>query len=309
MTGHQKTKRTKPKELAFVALAVLLVFSATFSAFLLLNMPPVFSVSTGDLTEAEAAADRNATAWCGDQDISGSNGMEVCKRHYVEGYLGDPCTQAAGTTIDMCGAGANERKKDFLSSPRQLCSAYVNSGLGKNGAPSWLKNLKNNQKGAAISACALGFEHGISGRTGQAPCSQRFSGNFRFDACVEGTRIANLHVFTIREVEAHALGKGVNAANDRGGNEDENLADCDAKLSSVLSWILCPVIDMAAGTSDFVYEQIIQPLLNDSPVSTKAEGKGSGPYQAWQGFRFLANIILVGSMIVLVYGVARGGGT
>lgn len=307
MIGHQKIKHTKLKQVSLGALAFVIALSSTLVLLSSANKNPVLAVTSDDVTSAEAAAERNAEAWCDSQDISGSNGMEVCKKHYMEGYLGDACSQAAGTQIDMCGAGASERKKDFLASPRQLCSSYVNTGQGKKGAPKWLKDLKGNQKSAAINACATGFEYGISGQSGQAPCTQRYSGSFRYDACVEGTRIANLHIFTIAEVEAHALGKRVNAANNP-DEEDENLADCDAKLSSVLSWILCPIIDMASGTSDFVYQEIIKPLLDDSPVSTKAEGKGSGPYQAWQGFRFLANVILVGAMLVLVYGMARGGG-
>lgn len=91
------------------------------------------------------------------------------------------------------------------------------------------------------------------------------------------------------------------------GQDDEQLADCDAKLSSVLSWILCPIIDMASNTTDFIYGKVIKPMLDDSPVSAEANGPSSGPYKAWQGFRILGNIILIGAMLALVYGTTRGG--
>ncbi|HET7672952.1 MAG TPA: hypothetical protein VFK11_00375 [Candidatus Saccharimonadales bacterium] len=88
-------------------------------------------------------------------------------------------------------------------------------------------------------------------------------------------------------------------AGDAGGN----ITDCDTELTSPLSWILCPLIDIGSNVSDFVFNDLAKPLLSDIPISTKRD---NGTYRAWQGFRFLANIMLIGSMLAIVYAQARG---
>ncbi len=84
---------------------------------------------------------------------------------------------------------------------------------------------------------------------------------------------------------------------------DEDLSDCDTKLLNPLSWILCPVIDIGANGSDYIFQNIIEPLLSDIPLSTNPDDSF---FKAWQGFRFLANIILVAGMLGIVYSMARG---
>lgn len=84
---------------------------------------------------------------------------------------------------------------------------------------------------------------------------------------------------------------------------DEALSDCDTKLLNPLSWILCPVIDIGANGSDYIFQNIIEPLLSDIPLSTDPNDDF---FKAWQGFRFIANIILVGGMLGIVYSMARG---
>lgn len=101
--------------------------------------------------------------------------------------------------------------------------------------------------------------------------------------------------------------KGVLAAAEAGGNgdgdRDKTQADCDVKLSSPLSWILCPVIDLGAGLTDFVFKEIVGPLLKDVPISTESNDPG---FKAWQQFRLLGNILLVGSLLAIVYSQAKG---
>lgn len=87
------------------------------------------------------------------------------------------------------------------------------------------------------------------------------------------------------------------------GDAGENITDCDTELTSPLSWILCPLIDIGSNVSDFVFNDLAKPLLSDIPISTKRD---NGTYRAWQGFRFLANIMLIGSMLAIVYAQARG---
>lgn len=99
------------------------------------------------------------------------------------------------------------------------------------------------------------------------------------------------------EEKAQALADkncGVNDASD----------ECQSGFGFNLLWIVCGIIEFAQNISEFFYGEMIQPLLDDVPVSTN---KKDGTYQVWQGFRLVANIILVGAMLILVYGLARGG--
>ncbi len=88
-----------------------------------------------------------------------------------------------------------------------------------------------------------------------------------------------------------------------GGNPDAPQADCDTKASSPLSWIICPVVDLGANLSDFVFKDIVAPLLKDVPVSTDS---GTPSFKTWQQFRLIGNIILVGSLLAIVYSQTKG---
>lgn len=94
------------------------------------------------------------------------------------------------------------------------------------------------------------------------------------------------------------------AAGEGEGTGAKSQADCDTKLTSPLSWIICPIIDLGANTSDFVFKEIVTPLLKDVPISADENDPG---YQAWQQFRMIGNIILVGTLLAVVYAQARGG--
>ncbi|MGI9027275.1 MAG: hypothetical protein ACR2FM_00290 [Candidatus Saccharimonadales bacterium] len=80
--------------------------------------------------------------------------------------------------------------------------------------------------------------------------------------------------------------------------------DCDSSEGVPLSWIVCPLVDMGAKFSDFAFTKIIQPLLADVPVSTNPKDPS---YKAWTSFRILANVMLVGTLLVVVYSQAKGG--
>ena len=87
-------------------------------------------------------------------------------------------------------------------------------------------------------------------------------------------------------------------------NEEEQEADCDA-TGVILSWIICPIIDLGVNFTDLVFETFIEPMLANVPVSTE---KNDGAYIAWSQFRLIANILLVGALMAIVYSQARGGG-
>ncbi len=97
--------------------------------------------------------------------------------------------------------------------------------------------------------------------------------------------------------------KGTNP--DVGGVANNETADLDCEGSFGFGWILCPVYELGANTTSTAFNDIIKPMLEDVPVNTK---QNSGFYKAWNNFRVLANVVLVGAMLVLVYGMSRGDG-
>lgn len=92
------------------------------------------------------------------------------------------------------------------------------------------------------------------------------------------------------------------SADGSGGDVDPQ-ADCDAKASSPLSWIICPIVDLGANLSDFIFRDIVSPLLKDVPVSTD---RNDPSYKVWEQFRIIANILLIGTLLAIVYSQARG---
>ena len=86
--------------------------------------------------------------------------------------------------------------------------------------------------------------------------------------------------------------------------EDEEGEDlCDLDWGTPLSWIICPLVEIGSSFTDTVMNNFVFPFLSSTPVSTDRE---SGVYKAWQQFRILGNIVLVGSMIAVVYVQTRG---
>ena len=94
-----------------------------------------------------------------------------------------------------------------------------------------------------------------------------------------------------------------NNANPSDADGDGN-PDCNPEGILDLAWIICPVVSISAGVVEKIFHDLIAPLLEDVPVSAN---KNDGSYQAWQSFRFIANVLLVGSMLAIVYSQARGG--
>lgn len=80
--------------------------------------------------------------------------------------------------------------------------------------------------------------------------------------------------------------------------------DCDSKWNSYLSWIACPLIDIGVSATDTIFQKFLVPMLETVPVSTKTN---HGSYLAWQQFRIIANILLVGTLLMVVYSQAKGG--
>jgi len=84
-------------------------------------------------------------------------------------------------------------------------------------------------------------------------------------------------------------------------------ADCDASGIS-LSWIICPINDGLATTSNFIYEKLVVPQLETNVLKLSKTGeKTDGIIDAWASFRNIANVLLVLFILVAIFGQALGG--
>lgn len=137
-----------------------------------------------------------------------------------------------------------------------------------------------------VGACKLGYENSLEGKTIE-------------EACKNQTGAAE----TACELGAAAGVQGKNNGEKPASQQAATQPDCDVEFSSPLSWIICPVIDLGANLSDFVFRSIVSPLLKDIPISTDPNDPA---FKAWQQFRILGNILLVGTLLAVVYAQARG---
>lgn len=84
----------------------------------------------------------------------------------------------------------------------------------------------------------------------------------------------------------------------------DNAPTCESS-GATLNWILCPVFNGVANLSDWLFANLVEPLLQASPVSTDPN---EGTYKIWSSFRVFGNIILIIAMLVIVFGQSIGGG-
>ena len=90
------------------------------------------------------------------------------------------------------------------------------------------------------------------------------------------------------------------AAGDAAGDEDAN---CSGEGLSI-GWVICPIVEAASNFGKYTVENIIQPLMEESPL---AKDPADPTYKSWQAFRLIGNILLIASMLAIVYSQAKGG--
>jgi hypothetical protein len=282
------------------------------------------AISKGDTTSAEDAADRNADVYCDSLSLNSDNGQAICKKHFVEGYLGDKSTQAGGAQVDMYGAGVAERNKDYKQIPDGVCSAYIDAAKGSDKAEKSLSNLKDSEKSEAVKACNSGFRYGLQAGESCSALRLNTKSAVSRDACAAGQNLADLHIFTPDEASGHAKGLSEkeigSTGNDEGGGQAEDIENaCDVNPNP-LTWIVCPIIDGINETVKTI-DDIITGLLdvgnNDGKVSpnkifcdksTAVEDEENclAYHAAWQSFRNIALGLLVIAVLVALIAQALG---
>lgn len=78
---------------------------------------------------------------------------------------------------------------------------------------------------------------------------------------------------------------------------------CETTGGNPMSWALCPMINGAAAGADWVLDNFLVPFLEGIPIRTSGD---SGVFKVWSNFRILANVMLVG--ILMVVALAQGFG-
>lgn len=111
-------------------------------------------------------------------------------------------------------------------------------------------------------------------------------------------KLSNAERAKFPRITAALAGNGAGAGGGGSGGDD-----CDVKATSPLSWIICPVIDLGQNMTDFVFKKFIEPFMENVPVSTDPR---DSTYKAWQQFRIIANVLLIGTMLAVVYAQLKG---
>lgn len=269
------------------------------------------SVPGKDLTSAQIAASKNARSYCPD-DAPG----EKCKIIYVAIYLGEKIPLSdeeindVGQSNVVIQEARTERRKDFREIPRAVCQTMVNTAQGSDHLGVAFKNLRNQDKGKAVNACVRGINFSLIDFS--SGCQNAFGGrqanDIEYIACLTGNSMGDQHLFTTGEARRFAQGSDTTPPpsddSEGAGGEGQGTEEIKCEASApTISWFICPVIEFGANFTNWFFDSFLRPLLEDVPVSLNPE---DGSFQAWQGFRLLANIMLVASMLAIVYAQARG---
>lgn len=203
---------------------------------------------------------------------------KACEEGFEEGFN----KSVAGQTDEdkVCGntaTGGRARSPNATDDDkRRGCKEGVKAGKaqGEKANQDKAEEKCKDKSGAKKESCIRGAKAALAGKEKEDACKD----DPNKSACEEGFDLVNSE-----------------NANDQ--------PDCDTKLTSTLSWIICPLVDMGVGLTDYVFENFVQPFLDSVPVSTNTN---SGTFKAWQPFRYIANALLIGTLLVVVYSQIKG---
>ncbi|MDB5168787.1 MAG: hypothetical protein JWO41_143 [Candidatus Saccharibacteria bacterium] len=160
--------------------------------------------------------------------------------------------------------------------------------------------------GAGYSGCGTTlqprFVLGSNPRTKGAIAPANWSLQANSTPCQELAIPVTVHVQAMDAVPPTAPTKSVNTDNAASG------PSCEAHGTN-LSWILCPIIDIASHAIQSIYNNMIQPLLVTKAIDiTNNPADPTHTFQIWSNFRLIGDIFLVAALIIVVYAQSIGGG-
>ncbi len=203
------------------------------------------------------------------------------------------CEDGVDLGYDKSVAGATDENKVCGNKPKPV---------GKGGTGLTVEAA--DKRIGCVAGVAAGKTQGEKANQDKAEEKCKNKSGAKKESCIKGAKAA-----LAGEKKEDACKDDANKSDCEDGfdlinSEDANdQPDCDTKLTSTLSWIICPLVDMGVGLTDYVFENFVQPFLDSVPVSTDTK---SGTYKAWQQFRVIANVLLIGTLLVVVYSQIKG---
>jgi hypothetical protein len=208
--------------------------------------------------------------WAGDLNITGTNG-DFAK--------GNPASisfsrTAAATDTNVYVYNGSHRGTQDYNPDNPECTARYQISVTLGTAPSYSATIRN-----LDARCGSKTLNGTINITGTAPA-----------AVTRGTGSTD-------------PGAG-NTGTPSTPEGDQESPECK-NSATALTFIFCPIIDGIIEFSDWMLEDVIQPLLRTKPVSLDADAP---MYKIWSAFRVYGNIILVIALLFAVFGTAISAG-
>jgi hypothetical protein len=180
----------------------------------------------------------------------------------------------------------------FINSAATLyCASDSNTDACVKGYTAGYTDAENGKNDAGL-ACAsydtVVSKTGISDNSGYTSC-----GNGYIEALSE---------------EPHLNKNPSSSINNGSGGPGATAPSCESNGSG-LAWMFCGIINDLSGGVDWIYNDMIQPLLVTQPLNLS--NSSSDPvhtYAIWSNFRLYGDIFLVLALLIVVFGESIGGG-
>ncbi len=92
------------------------------------------------------------------------------------------------------------------------------------------------------------------------------------------------------------------------GKDGTPVIDCSGK-GIIMTWIVCPTLEVLFGALDFIFEHLIKPFLSVNPLTvTDASGQETILYTVWNNVRNIANIAFILVFFVIIFSQATSAG-
>ncbi len=259
-------------------------------------------IANNPQTFDQAKIDGLAEDFCVTQNGIGSSGIEfdACVDGYSVAAQGKEvdwrktCNPSTHFAFPKCTIGFYQGARDFIKGSDQRIREQ-NKAL-----EAMCKTLPGIGGNSEVVACRKGYRGVLDGKTVEAVCGSIKDKGVK-TACEAG------HTEALKDCQVDATDACKTAQKKltedlaKIDSTPKETADCESATSSGMSWILCLLIEGASEANDTIFS-MIQPLLKNVPVGNSPEDSG---YIAWQSFRVLGNVFLVGCLLAIVFAQVR----
>ncbi len=207
--------------------------------------------------------------------------------------------------LSPSSGGGSSSSSSNNGAANSYCAKYSTSttstvGAAKNQGGVELSNTSN------LNSCLAGYNEGFNKSTNTNSISTSSISSFcskqsSSSACQDGYTQA----FTQN-------GGTISSSNNT--SSGINTPTCQSQ-GDALAWFTCQIIDGLGSATDWIYANLIQPLLITQPINLNPSSTpGSSNYDPshtmaiWSNFRDYGDIILIIALLVIVFGESIGGG-